>query len=576
MCRVAAVVVIAVVLLRLGWVAVDPAAASAAERPVSYLPPVSGAIVDPFRPPPHTGAPGNRGVDYATTPGTPVAAAADGEVVFAGAVGGSLHVVVLHGDGIRTSYSFLQSIAVHRGDKVVQGQTVGASADRLHFGARAGDAYIDPTGLFATGPPQVHLVPDDERRPASEAHERSGLLAGLRGLAGSIAASTADGVAWARDRAAGAADEVARQSWDRLGTQIEELHGVLTYVRDTNPWVLAGRQLQTLAEWNAQRGHCTSPGFTPEPLRPGEHLAVKVAGFDSSGDDRPGLDDDHKDLSTAIDRLDTARLGYRNEDVVRFSYNGGTIAENPYDGSASAQDIRLSAWRLRQLLQRLGRQHPGVPIDILAHSQGGIVTRQALAMESDSGDGGLPPITSVVLFGVPNTGTDLATGAIMLGHSRSGAAIESLVPVVRPGTADINGPSIHQFAETSTLLARLNDTPLPPGVHVTSIGARTDPLVPSRHTHLDGADNIVVDSGGLLSTHDQLPGSPQALREASLAIHGLAPTCQSLADMMVDKAAGQGIGLIDDAIGAGAWGAGHWIDTISPSFPHLPVFYGRR
>ncbi|MBV8386955.1 MAG: M23 family metallopeptidase, partial [Acidimicrobiia bacterium] len=42
-------------------------------------------------------------MDYATAPGTEVRAAADGEVVFAGQVGGTLHVVVLHGDGIRTS-----------------------------------------------------------------------------------------------------------------------------------------------------------------------------------------------------------------------------------------------------------------------------------------------------------------------------------------------------------------------------------------------------------------------------------------------------------------------------------------
>src|SRR5581483_4838166 len=102
---------------------------------------------------------GNRGVDYATAPGTEVRAAADGEVVFAGQVGGTLHVVVLHGDGIRTSYSFLSSIRVQRGDHVVQGQVVGTTGPTaFHFGARAGDAYIDPALLFRTGSPQVHLV----------------------------------------------------------------------------------------------------------------------------------------------------------------------------------------------------------------------------------------------------------------------------------------------------------------------------------------------------------------------------------------------------------------------------------
>src|SRR3954468_14948134 len=89
-----------------------PAADAAAADP-TYIPPVDGPIVDPFRPPSTPYGPGNRGVDFAPEPGSAVRAAADGRVVFAGQVGGSLHVVVLHPDGLRTSYSFLRSIAVH-------------------------------------------------------------------------------------------------------------------------------------------------------------------------------------------------------------------------------------------------------------------------------------------------------------------------------------------------------------------------------------------------------------------------------------------------------------------------------
>src|SRR4051812_42369634 len=89
---------------------------AAADDGVTYQPPVDDApITDPFRPPPEPWAAGNRGVDYGTEPGAPVRAAAAGEVVFAGPVGGSLHVVVLHEDGIRTSYSFLAEADVRRG-----------------------------------------------------------------------------------------------------------------------------------------------------------------------------------------------------------------------------------------------------------------------------------------------------------------------------------------------------------------------------------------------------------------------------------------------------------------------------
>ncbi|HWH35013.1 MAG TPA: M23 family metallopeptidase, partial [Acidimicrobiales bacterium] len=128
-----------------------PAGAQVA-TPVTYRPPVDGPVIDGYRPPPSPYAPGNRGIDYATEPGQPVAAAAEGEVVFAGRIGPASHVVVLHADGIRTSYSFLQSAGVVRGQRVAGGETVGTAGAVLHFGARAGEDYIDPSLLLAAGP----------------------------------------------------------------------------------------------------------------------------------------------------------------------------------------------------------------------------------------------------------------------------------------------------------------------------------------------------------------------------------------------------------------------------------------
>ena len=77
-------------------------AAPTARRSTARSPTPSG--------PPVGFGPGNRGIDFATEPGTPVTAAAGGEVTFAGPVGRSRHVVVLHPDGLRTSYSFLATV----------------------------------------------------------------------------------------------------------------------------------------------------------------------------------------------------------------------------------------------------------------------------------------------------------------------------------------------------------------------------------------------------------------------------------------------------------------------------------
>ena len=156
-------------LLRPTLTALTAVGAAVTFAVVSYRPPVAAPVVDPFRAPPTPWAAGNRGIDYATEPGTRVRAAADGEVVFAGMVGGSLHVVVRHPDGVRTSYSFLHTVLVHQGDSVVRGEPVGTAGARFHFGARIGDDYVDPARLLGgTGPARVHLVPDrDETAAAS-------------------------------------------------------------------------------------------------------------------------------------------------------------------------------------------------------------------------------------------------------------------------------------------------------------------------------------------------------------------------------------------------------------------------
>jgi murein DD-endopeptidase MepM/ murein hydrolase activator NlpD len=122
----------------------------------TYAWPIVGPVINGYRPPSSPYGPGHRGIDIAAPIGTPVKAAADGVVAFAGSVGGSLYVSIDHPDGVRTTYSFLSSIAVHRGDAVAEGDVVGTSGhghpsiqiDHLHFGARFDGGYINPLLLL--------------------------------------------------------------------------------------------------------------------------------------------------------------------------------------------------------------------------------------------------------------------------------------------------------------------------------------------------------------------------------------------------------------------------------------------
>ena len=123
---------------------------------LTYRPPVDAPVIDRFRPPSTPYGPGNRGWEYRTEPGSAVRAAADGIVTFAGRVGPSSAVTITHADGLRTSYSYLESVEVREGAAVAQGQPIGRSGPRLHFGVRRGDSYLDPATLF-TAPTTIRV-----------------------------------------------------------------------------------------------------------------------------------------------------------------------------------------------------------------------------------------------------------------------------------------------------------------------------------------------------------------------------------------------------------------------------------
>jgi murein DD-endopeptidase MepM/ murein hydrolase activator NlpD len=126
--------------------------AALAAEVVIYQPPVSGAVVDGWRPPAGPYGAGNRGIDYATTIGQTVGAPAVGVVSFAGSVAGNKWVVIRHPDGRKSSLGPLLVISVASGSTLGIGQTIGTAAQTaIHWGVREANAYIDP-GTLLPGP----------------------------------------------------------------------------------------------------------------------------------------------------------------------------------------------------------------------------------------------------------------------------------------------------------------------------------------------------------------------------------------------------------------------------------------
>jgi murein DD-endopeptidase MepM/ murein hydrolase activator NlpD len=135
----------------------------------TYAWPVVGPVIRGFEEPTGPYGPGHRGIDIAAPFGTPMVAAQDGVVAFAGSVGGSLFISIDHPDGVRTTYSWVSSIAVHKGQQVNRGEVIGLTGNghpdgdqpHLHFGARVGTTYIDPMLLLVRGDVSglIHLAP---------------------------------------------------------------------------------------------------------------------------------------------------------------------------------------------------------------------------------------------------------------------------------------------------------------------------------------------------------------------------------------------------------------------------------
>lgn len=523
----AAVAVAAVLAVLATCTSQPPAAAQADTGPtaVRYVPPVDAPVVDPFRPPATPYGPGNRGIDYATQPGTPVGAAAAGQVVFAGRVGLGLHVIVLHADGIRTSSSFLASVAVRRGQQVVAGQPLGTAGDRLHFGARAGDAYLDPLVLFGigAGPAVVRLVPDGERAMGAEPDERRGLVRSLLGLPGAAAGVGVDAVRWAGRGAVAAGGAAADAAAGVLATA-DQIQAWLAAVTPPVAWAPA-----VLVEWWERRGDCT-PGSTAVPPPAGRRRVVLVAGLASTS------------ASAGVDQVDTASLGYAARDVVRFSYRGGSTDDTTYSAADTQVDITESGRRLRELLERLHAADPGVPIDVIAHSQGGLVARVALGARAP------PGVEHLITLSTPHQGADLATALDLTGHTLKGAALQEALARAGVGGIDPTSTSVRQLSELSPFLRDLNRQPLPAGVPITSIAARADVVVPAPRARLPGATNVVVRVPGL-NEHSAVTAAPAATREMVLALAGLPPACESLVDSALDALAGTAIASAEDRLG---------------------------
>jgi len=100
---------------------------------------------------------GHRGIDIGAPIGTVIHSPATGVVSFSGRVGGYLYISIDHPGGVRSTFSWLTSSVVRKGQSVAVGEVIGttglghpgSTTPHLHLGTRIGGVYVDPLSLLA-------------------------------------------------------------------------------------------------------------------------------------------------------------------------------------------------------------------------------------------------------------------------------------------------------------------------------------------------------------------------------------------------------------------------------------------
>jgi murein DD-endopeptidase MepM/ murein hydrolase activator NlpD len=139
--------------------AVTGAEASKAVGESSSLPkfrwPTNGRVISAFGP--MTNGQQNDGINIAVSENTPVKAAEDGTVAYAGneLKGYGNLILVRHPNGYVTAYAHAKELLVKQGDQVKRGQIIARSGrsgsvntPQLHFEIRKGSTPVDPTKLL--------------------------------------------------------------------------------------------------------------------------------------------------------------------------------------------------------------------------------------------------------------------------------------------------------------------------------------------------------------------------------------------------------------------------------------------
>jgi hypothetical protein len=287
--------------------------------------------------------------------------------------------------------------------------------------------------------------------------------------------------------------------------------------------------------WRLWEAAC-GPGRARDVAEPPNgNLAVGVAGIASS--------------TTSARELDLTGLGYRPEDVTYYSYRGlpdpgeaGIAA--PYGPDDTLGSLRAAGHRLYDQLAALHAAHPGRAVDLIAHSQGGIVASYFMAYLYDPLDPMLPRVDHLVTLASPHQGADLAT---TISHLRTTPRGRWLLGVIEPVTRHLglgiraDAVSLAQLAEDSDFIRQLNTRVIQ---RATAVRGGFDVVVTTPH-----AGRPDLPGRASCATHGGILGDERARRTVLAALRDQPLPPPGPGDDRVPAVVGGVIEDVEDALG---------------------------
>ncbi|MGH2754943.1 MAG: peptidoglycan DD-metalloendopeptidase family protein [Actinomycetota bacterium] len=254
---------------------------------------------------------------------------------------------------------------------------------------------------------------------------------------------------------------------------------------------------------------------------PNDNVAIAVAGIGSST--KGGIAAD-------IYEHGPGWLGYPEHKVYRFSYKGsaGNGSHEPYLSTDTYGNLEEAAERLQLLVAEVGRLHPGSGVDLIAHSQGGVVARAYLELAAEEWEADRPRIEHLVTFATPHTGAPAAGlvrdlqrrswGPLVLDGARRWAARGGPLP-------DPRSPAVLQLAPGSELMRKLARERFLFGVRMLALAIPNDVIVPADRALLGGASRVVPPKG--INGHRAIVSSWDARGIAYRFLRDAPETCRT-------------------------------------------------